>query len=74
MERQTVSILHASQIVGVSRRTIYNWISTGKVQYARTASGMIRIFKDSLWRDAHGNQVPIGLMRRFDDHAKITKA
>jgi predicted site-specific integrase-resolvase len=36
----------------VSRRTIYNWISAGKVEYVRTAGGAIRIFADSLWRDA----------------------
>jgi excisionase family DNA binding protein len=39
-------------VVGVSRRTIYNWISAGKVEYVRTAGGAIRIFADSLWRDA----------------------
>ena len=37
----------------MSRRTIYNWISAGKVEYVRTAGGSIRIFTDSLWRDAH---------------------
>jgi predicted site-specific integrase-resolvase len=36
----------------VSRRTIYNWISAGKVEYVRTAGGSIRIFADTLWRDA----------------------
>jgi predicted site-specific integrase-resolvase len=34
----------------VSRRTIYNWMSAGKVQYVRTAGGAVRIFEDSLWR------------------------
>jgi len=40
----------------VSRRTIYNWMSAGKVQYVRTAGGAVRIFEDSLWRrqDAAG--------------------
>jgi excisionase family DNA binding protein len=37
--------------VGVSRRTIYNWISAGKVEYVRTAGGSIRIFADTLWRE-----------------------
>jgi predicted site-specific integrase-resolvase len=35
----------------VSRRTIYNWITSGKVEYVRTAGGSVRIFVDTLWRD-----------------------
>jgi len=42
--------MKACEVVGVSRRTIYNWISAGKVEYVRTAGGSIRIFADSLWR------------------------
>jgi len=45
--------MKACELVGVSRRTIYNWITAGKVEYVRTAGGSIRIFTDSLWRDAH---------------------
>lgn len=51
LERKTVSIPRACDVVGVSRRTIYNWISSGKVQYVRTAGGSVRIFEDTLWRD-----------------------
>jgi len=51
LERKTVSIPRACEIVGVSRRTIYNWIAGGKVQYVRTAGGSVRIFADTLWRD-----------------------
>ena len=50
LERKTVSIPRACELVGVSRRTIYNWISGGKVQYVRTAGGSVRIFEDTLWR------------------------
>ena len=50
LDRQTVSIARAGELVGVSRRTIYNWIADGKVQYVRTAGGSIRIFADTLWR------------------------
>ena len=59
MERQTLSIMKACEAVGVSRRTIYNWISADKVEYVRTAGGSIRIFADTLWRDAEpaGRQV-----------------
>jgi excisionase family DNA binding protein len=51
LDRKTVSIAHAGQLVGVSRRTIYNWIAGGKIQYVRTAGGSIRIFEDTLWRE-----------------------
>lgn len=50
MDRQTLSIMKACEVVGVSRRTIYNWIAAGKVEYVRTAGGSIRIFADTLWR------------------------
>ena len=56
MERQTLSIMKACEVVGVSRRTIYNWIAANKVEYVRTAGGSIRIFADSLWRDASPSQ------------------
>lgn len=49
--RETLPIQTACIRVGVSRRTIYNWIAAGKVEYVRTASGSIRIFADSLWRE-----------------------
>lgn len=51
MDRQTISIIKACELVGVSRRTIYNWIAAGKVEYVRTAGGSIRVFVDTLWRD-----------------------
>jgi excisionase family DNA binding protein len=51
MDRQTVSIMKACEVIGVSRRTIYNWTSAGEVDYLRTAGGAIRIFTDSLWRE-----------------------
>ena len=51
LDRKTVSIPRACEIVGVSRRTIYNWLASGKVQYVRTAGGSVRIFADTLWRE-----------------------
>jgi excisionase family DNA binding protein len=56
LERTTVSIPRACDLVGVSRRTIYNWIASEKVEYIRTAGGSIRIFTDTLWRDANAEQ------------------
>ncbi len=69
VDRKTISIMKACELVGVSRRTIYNWIASGKVDYVRTAGGSIRIFVDTLWRKPedtgvrlaarpHGSQQP----------------
>ena len=71
MERKAISIMKAGELVGVSRRTIYNWITAGKVDYVRTAGGSIRIFADSLWRDPASNSpsyempysVPLGALK-----------
>jgi excisionase family DNA binding protein len=51
-------------MVGVSRRTIYNWLAGGKLEYVRTAGGSVRIFVDSLWRDPMAEQrsVPEAVM------------
>ena len=46
-DRQTLSILQACAHVGVSRRTINNWINSGKEQYVRTAGGAVRIGQES---------------------------
>ena len=54
IDRKTISIMKACELVGVSRRTIYNWIADGKVEYVRTAGGSIRIFVDTLWRRSDG--------------------
>ena len=54
IDRKAISIMKACELVGVSRRTIYNWISSGKVEYVRTAGGSIRIFTDTLWREPAG--------------------
>ena len=32
-DRTTLSIAKAGELVGVTRRTIYNWIAGGKVEY-----------------------------------------
>lgn len=55
VDRKTISIMKACELVGVSRRTIYNWIASGKVEYVRTAGGSVRIFVDTLWREPQGS-------------------
>ena len=59
MERQTISIMKACELLGVSRRTIYNWIAAKKVEYVRTAGGSIRIFVDTLWRQEDGQNLSL---------------
>jgi excisionase family DNA binding protein len=54
-ERDTIR--KAQELVGVSRRTIYNWINAGRVDYVRTAGGSVRIFADSLWRPGRTESV-----------------
>jgi excisionase family DNA binding protein len=49
-QRERVSIQDAAKLAGVSRRTIYNWLRSGKIEACRVASGKLRIFTDSLWR------------------------
>ena len=49
-KRPTVSINKAAELTGVKRRTIYNWMHEGKVEYTRTAGGAVRIFENTLWR------------------------
>ena len=57
-DRKTISINKASELVGVSRRTIYNWITSGRVEYIRTAGGSVRIFVDTLWWRPERTTVP----------------
>jgi excisionase family DNA binding protein len=58
VERKTISIMKACELVGVSRRTIYNWLASGKIDYVRTAGGSVRIFVDTLFRDPHSGDRP----------------
>ena len=60
LDRKTVSIPRACELVGVSRRTIYNWIAGGKIQYVRTAGGSVRICADTLWREPDPSADPEG--------------
>jgi excisionase family DNA binding protein len=50
---RSVSLDHAAQILGVSRRTIYNRIRDGRLQTIRTLGGSQRVLIDSVHGD-HG--------------------
>lgn len=56
--RPLVTILKSCDLAGVSRRTIYNWLRDGKLEYVRTAGGSIRIYVDSLFRSRTGDGEP----------------
>lgn len=49
--RKTVSVMDAAEMIGVSRRTLYNWMDEKKIEYVRTAGGSRRIYVDSLLHD-----------------------
>ena len=45
---RSVSLDHAAQMLGVSRRTIYNRIRAGRLQTIRTPGGSQRVLIDSV--------------------------
>lgn len=45
---RSVSLEHAAQLLGVSRRTIYNRIRDGRLQTIRTLGGSQRVLLDSV--------------------------
>lgn len=49
-----LSIAAAARVVGVSRRTVYNWLEAGKLAFVRLPSGMRRIRRADLVRPAEG--------------------
>jgi excisionase family DNA binding protein len=50
---RSVSLDHAAQLLGVSRRTIYNRIREGRLQTIRTLGGSQRVLLDSVAEDRH---------------------
>jgi excisionase family DNA binding protein len=50
---RSVSLDHAAQLLGVSRRTIYNRIREGRLQTIRTLGGSQRVLLDSM-QDVRG--------------------
>jgi excisionase family DNA binding protein len=48
--RRILTIAQACAEVGVSRRSIYNWLAAGKLEFCRTPGGTVRIYADALTR------------------------
>jgi excisionase family DNA binding protein len=59
---RSVSLDHAAELLGVSRRTIYNRIRDGRLQTIRTLGGSQRVLLDSVQEDR--SQVPDMTSRR----------
>ena len=56
---RSVSLDHAAELLGVSRRTIYNRIRDGRLQTIRTLGGSQRVLLDSVQEDrSHGADMP----------------
>ena len=51
---RSVSLDHAAQLLGVSRRTIYNRIREGRLQTIRTLGGSQRVLLDSVQESVRG--------------------
>jgi excisionase family DNA binding protein len=49
---RSVSLDHAAELLGVSRRTIYNRIREGRLQTIRTLGGSQRVLVDSVSVDS----------------------
>jgi excisionase family DNA binding protein len=50
---RSVSLDHAAQLLGVSRRTVYNRIRDGRLQTIRTIGGSQRVLLDSVENGQH---------------------
>jgi excisionase family DNA binding protein len=53
---RSVSLDHAAEILGVSRRTIYNRIREGRLVTVRTIGGSQRVLIDSVESEFRGNR------------------
>lgn len=50
-DRRIVTVTEACALARVSRRTIFYWAEKGWIDAIRVASGNMRIYEDSLFRE-----------------------
>lgn len=50
--REIVTITNACKLAGVSRRTLYNWMNAGLVEWVLSAGGPRRVYVDTLFKPA----------------------
>ena len=60
---RSVSLDYAAQLLGVTRRTIYNRIRDNRLKTVRTAGGSQRVLIDSLTPDGFSPRVEATLKR-----------
>jgi excisionase family DNA binding protein len=64
---RSVSLDHAAELLGVSRRTIYNRIREGRLLTVRTIGGSQRVLIDSVEEESRATKsVPIVLRRPIE--------
>ena len=57
---RSVSLDHAAEMLGVSRRTIYNRIRDGRLLTIRTLGGSQRVLLDSVHNDSRASRPTSG--------------
>lgn len=60
-----LSITEVTKKLGVSRRTVYNWIESGKVEILRVPSGCVRVVAESLLTDKAGKRLESGRVKKI---------
>ena len=63
---RSVSLDHAAELLGVSRRTIYNRIREGRLQTVRTLGGSQRVLIDSVQGEFRGARLTPSARREPD--------
>jgi len=60
---RSVSLDHAAELLGVSRRTIYNRIRDGRLMTVRTIGGSQRVLMDSVEGEFRAGKPPAPIVR-----------
>jgi excisionase family DNA binding protein len=68
---RSVSLDHAAELLGVSRRTIYNRIRQNRLQTIRTAGGSQRVLVDSIGRASGGALDPDTRAHRDGENRRV---
>jgi excisionase family DNA binding protein len=53
MDAELITIKEACEFLGISRRSLYMWMDSGKVKFVRTAGGSRRIIASSLIQEGN---------------------
>jgi excisionase family DNA binding protein len=61
-----VSLEHAAELLGVSRRTIYNRIRQGRLRTIRTIGGSQRVLSESVLASLAG-ELPVSARAEFSE-------